>query len=116
VNSFCLFCPDAYDNNPDIALKIFVDRDEEKVIREFSNALNKMFNYIIDNLNRQPYPILDPDIQKIHDSGTDCEFCGGPFTPANPKCRHHNLIQENMRDQHAEDAILPGITEISSYA
>jgi hypothetical protein len=106
VSSFCLFCPDAYDDTRDIALKTFVDRNEKKVIREFSNALNKLFNYIIDNLNRYPYPILDSVEQKLYDSSTDCEY-----TVAD-----HSLlmilnvaiiiiIQGNMREQHVEDAI-----------
>jgi hypothetical protein len=90
VNSFCLFCPDAYDDKLHLALKIFIGRDEEKVIQEFSNNLNQLFDYIVENMNRYPWPVLDPEEQQCHDKATQCKICNGIFSPDNPKCRHHN--------------------------
>jgi hypothetical protein len=54
VNSFFLFCPDAYDDKPELALKMHVDRDEERIIQEFGNSLNHLFDYIVENMNRYP--------------------------------------------------------------
>jgi hypothetical protein len=33
-------------------------------MKEFSNALNNLFEYVIENLNRYPYPALNKEQQE----------------------------------------------------
>jgi hypothetical protein len=74
-------------------------------MKEFSNALNNLFEYVIENLNRYPYPELNNEQQEKHNLASICKFCNNHLLVIILNVDIMIIIQENMLVLYAGDAI-----------